>query len=77
MQICACPSDNLITHRNVTSIDTTGYSISNSSAVGAMPKLTWQSGTAAGSSEFGTVLNANNTNLYQDRQIQVSTRLRF
>ena len=70
-------SFNLLNHQNVTSIDTTGYSISNSSAVGTPSKLTWQSGTAAGSSEFGTILNANNTNLYQDRQIQVSTRLHF
>ena len=70
-------SFNLLNHQNVTSIDTTGYSISNSSTVGTLSKLTWQSGAAAGSSEFGTILNANNTNLYQDRQIQVSTRLHF
>lgn len=70
-------SFNLLNHQNVTSIDTTGYAISNSSVVGTPSKLTWQSGTAAGSSEFGTVLNANNTNLYQDRQIQLSARLHF
>ncbi len=70
-------SFNLLNHQNVTSIDTTGYSISNSSTVGTDPKLTWQSGTTAGSSEFGTVLNANNTSLYQDRQIQLSARLHF
>ncbi len=70
-------SFNLMNHQNITSIDTTGYSISNSSSVGGLSKLTWQSGTKAGSSEFGTPLNANNTNLYQDRQIQVSTRLHF
>ncbi len=70
-------SYNLLNHENVTSIDTTGYSISNSSTVGTPSKLTWQSGTAANSSEFGTVLNANNTNLYQDRQLQISARLHF
>ena len=70
-------SFNLLNHQNITSIDTTGYTISNSAAVGVSPKLTWQSGTQAGSSEFGTRLNGNNTNLYQDRQIQVSARLHF
>lgn len=70
-------SFNLLNHENVTSIDTTGYSISNSSTVGVGPKLTWQSGTTADSSEFGTPLNANNTSLYEDREIQVSARLHF
>ena len=70
-------SFNLLNHQNVTSIDTTGYSISNSSTVGVDPTLTWQSGTTAGSSEFGSVLNGNNTNLYQDRQIQLSAKLHF
>ncbi len=70
-------SFNLLNHENITSIDQTGYSISNSSTAGSLPKLTWQSGTTVGSSEFGTPLNGNNTNLYQDRQIQVSARLHF
>ncbi len=70
-------SFNLLNHQNITSVDTTGYSISNSSTVGVNPKLTWQSGTKAGSSQFGTPLNGNNTNLYQDRQLQVSARLHF
>jgi hypothetical protein len=70
-------SFNLLNHENVTSIDTTGYSISNSSAVGSLPELTWQSGTTVGSSEFGTPLNGNNTNLYQDRELQLSARLHF
>ncbi len=70
-------SFNLLNHQNITSVDTTGYSISNSSTVGVAPKLTWQSGTKAGSSEFGTRLNGNNTNLYQDRQLQVSARVHF
>ena len=69
-------SFNLLNHSNVTSIDTTGYSITNS-AIGQPPLLTWQSGLKAGSSEFGTVLNANNTNIYRDRQVQVSARLHF
>jgi hypothetical protein len=70
-------SFNLLNHQNLTSIDTTGYSISNTSTLGLEPRLTWQSGTAAGSSEFRTPLNANNTNLYQSRQLQVSLKLHF
>ena len=70
-------SFNLLNHQNITSIDTTGYTISNSSTVGVAPKLTWQSGTKANSSEFGTPLNGNNTNIYQNRQLQLSARLHF
>ena len=70
-------SFNLLNHQNITSVDTTGYTISNSSTIGAPPRLTWQSGTKPGSSQFGTRLNGNNTSLYQDRQIQVSAKLHF
>jgi hypothetical protein len=70
-------SFNLLNHRNITSIDTTGYAIANTTTLGLEPKLTWQAGTTAGSSEFGTPLTANNTNLYQDRKFQVSARLHF
>jgi outer membrane receptor protein involved in Fe transport len=72
---------NLLNHQNVTSIDTTGYTISNSSSLTGTPKLTWQSGVSklgvATGSEFGTVTNANNTSLYRQRQIQLSVRLHF
>ena len=68
---------NLLNHQNLTSIDTTGYSISNSSTVGTPSKLTWQSGATVGSSEFGTPLNGNNTSLYQNRQFQLAMRLHF
>ncbi len=64
-------SFNLLNHQNITSIDATGYAISNSSAVGGQPRLTWQTG------QFGVHLNGNNTNLYSDRQIQIAARLRF
>ena len=70
-------SFNLLNHQNVTSIDTTGYALTNSSSINQPSLLTWQSGIKAGSSEFGTVLNSNNTSLYSDRQIQVSARLHF
>jgi hypothetical protein len=70
-------SFNLLNHRNVTGIDTTGYTIANTTTIGEQPTLTWQSGTTAGSSEFGTVESTNNTSLYQDRQFQLSARLEF
>jgi hypothetical protein len=70
-------SFNLLNHQNITGIDTTGYTIANSSTVGGDPTLTWQSGATAGSSEFGTVLSTNNSNLYQDREFQISARLHF
>ena len=71
-------SFNLLNHTNVTSIDTTGYSITGASSLNTLPKLTWQDGGSTGAgSEFGTVVNANNTNLYHDRQIQMAVRLHF
>ncbi len=70
-------SFNLLNHQNITGIDTTGYTIANSSTLGLAPTLTWQSGTKAGSSEFGTVLSTNNSSLYQDREFQISARLHF
>ena len=72
---------NLLNHQNITSIDTTGYTIQNSSSLTDLPRLAWQSGVnKAGvvtGSEFGTITNANNTSLYHQRQIQLSARLHF
>jgi hypothetical protein len=69
---------NLLNHVNVTSLDTTGYVITGAPSVTTSPKLTWQDGGTTGTgSQFGTVLNANNTNLYHDRQIQIGVRLHF
>ncbi len=70
-------SFNLLNHQNITGIDTTGYSISSSSTVGQLPLLTWQSGLTPNSSEFGTRLSGNNTNLYTDRQFQIAAKLHF
>ena len=68
---------NVLNHENLTSLETTGYSVANSSTLGEGPKLTWESGTAANSTAFDSPLNGNNTNIYMDRKIQVSTRLSF
>ncbi|HEY0785327.1 MAG TPA: hypothetical protein VGD62_05605, partial [Acidobacteriaceae bacterium] len=71
-------SFNLLNHTNVTSIDTTGYSISGATSLDSLPKLTWQNGGKTGTGpEFGTVTNGNNTNLYHDRQLQLAARLHF
>ncbi len=61
---------NLINHQNVTAIDTVGYYISGASSAGANPVLTYQS-------TFGSVTNANSTNLYRERQLELVARLRF
>ena len=72
---------NLLNHQNITSIDTTGYIVQDSSSLTGIPKLNWQSGVnklgVVTGSEFGTVTNANNTSLYRQRQIQLSLRLHF
>ncbi len=69
---------NLENHTNVTSLDTTGYAISGAGSLTTLPKLTWQDGGKTGTgSQFGTVLNGNNTNLYHDRQFQIAARLHF
>jgi outer membrane receptor protein involved in Fe transport len=74
----AVESFNLLNHQNVTAIDTTGYLVTGASSLYTPPKLTWQDGGTTGTgSEFGTVTNANNTNLYRDRQIQLAARLHF
>ncbi len=71
-------SFNLLNHTNVTSLDTTGYVITGASSLTTLPKLTWQDGGSTGtSSQFGQVLNGNNTNLYHDREFQVGARLHF
>ena len=71
-------SFNLLNHTNVTSLDTTGYTITGASSLTSLPKLTWQDGGAKGTgSEFGTITNGNNTSLYHDRQLQAAFRLHF
>jgi hypothetical protein len=66
---------NVLNHRNVTSIDTTGYFISNGSTAGSSPTLTYNTNGAL--PLFGTVRNANSTTLYRERQIQLGMKLFF
>jgi hypothetical protein len=61
---------NVFNHQNVTTTDTTGYTISGASSASTLPRLTYQS-------TFGNVTNANSSTLYRERQIQLAFRLVF
>ncbi|MDR3753228.1 MAG: carboxypeptidase regulatory-like domain-containing protein [Terracidiphilus sp.] len=85
-------SFNLFNHRNVTELETTGYSIESGGASGTLPTLcyltintngyagcgtTANSGTGTPIGAFGQSLNVNATNFYRERQIQIGVRVRF
>ena len=59
---------NLLNHQNVTSVNTTGYSIGG--ATPASATLTYQT-------NFGVVNNANSVIAYTQRQVQLGIRLHF
>lgn len=68
---------NLFNHRNVTDIETTGYSIGAGSLDGSLPTLTYLTGLKANSTEFGQPLSSNSTSYYRERQFQFGLRMRF
>jgi hypothetical protein len=68
---------NLFNHRNVTAIETTGYSIDGGGLNGSFPTLTYLTGLKANSTAFGQPLNSNSTSYYRERQFQVGLRMRF
>ncbi len=67
---------NVLNHQNATSIDTVGYSISNTKSYNDTAHLTFLSG-ANGQPRFGTITNSNSTTLYRERQFQFALRLHF
>jgi hypothetical protein len=67
---------NVLNHQNATSIDTVGYSISNTKTYNDTAHLTFLSG-ANGQPRFGTITNSNSTTLYRERQFQFAMRLHF
>jgi hypothetical protein len=69
-------SFNLLNHRNVTELETTGYTI-KSGTTSTLPSLNFLTGLKANTTAFGQPLNANATNFYRERQIQFGLRLRF
>jgi len=70
-------SFNLLNHRNVTSIETTGYTIESGTASGGLPTLNFLTGIKANTTAFGQPLNTGSTNFYRERQIEFGIRLRF
>ena len=84
-------SFNLFNHRNVTQLETAGYSIENTSPIPTLCFLTINTvtnGASCGSTTtltgtgtpipaFGQPLNINSTNFYRERQIQLGFRMRF
>jgi hypothetical protein len=69
-------SFNILNHQNVTSVNTTAYTMST--VVGATPaqSVNYMSGNAA-NGVFGATTNSNNNNIYTPRQIQLGVRLHF
>ncbi len=68
--------NNVMNHRNVTNIETIGYTLSGVKTSTGTGKLTYLSG-ANGHAAFGTVMNANSTRTYTDRQIELVMRWIF
>jgi hypothetical protein len=68
---------NLFNHRNVTEVETNGYSIEPAGLNGTLPTLIYLTGLKPKSAAFGQPLNTNSTYLYRERQIQFGLRLRF
>jgi len=67
---------NVLNHQNVTSVNTTAYTMSTT--VGATPaqSVNYISGNAA-NGVFGAKTNSNNNNIYTPRQIQLGVRFHF
>ena len=68
---------NLFNHRNVTEVETIGYSVAPGGQDGSFPTLTYFTGLKANSTAFGQSLNSNSTSYYRERQIQFGLRMRF
>ena len=63
-------SFNILNHQNVTSVNTTAYTMSTVNGVNTL------SGNSA-NGVFGAKTNSNNNNIYTPRQIQLGLRLHF
>jgi hypothetical protein len=68
---------NLFNHRNVTDIETIGYSVAPGGQNGSFPTLTYFTGLKTNSTEFGQPLNSNSSYYYRERQFQLGLRLHF
>ena len=70
-------SFNLLNHRNVTRLETTGYYINSGSASGALPTLNFLTGLKPNTVEFGQPLGINATNFFRERQVEIGLRMKF
>lgn len=70
-------SFNLFNHRNVTELETVGYTIEPGGANGSLPTLNFLTGIKSGQTEFGQPLNVNATDYYRQRQIQFGVKMTF
>ena len=67
---------NVMNHENVTSTETIGYFVDNSSTNTNSGRLTYLDG-ANGTAAFGSITNANSGTFYRQRQFQAGLRLNF
>ena len=70
-------SFNLFNHRNVTELETVGYTIESGGANGSLPTLNFLTGIKSGQAEFGQPLNVNGSDYYRQRQIQFGVKMTF
>ncbi|HTB98831.1 MAG TPA: carboxypeptidase-like regulatory domain-containing protein [Terracidiphilus sp.] len=70
-------SFNLLNHRNVTELETVGYTIEAGTPSGGLPSLNFLTGLKSGQTEFGQPLNINATDFYRQRQFQFGVRFSF
>ncbi len=70
-------SFNLLNHRNVTQLETVGYTLGAGTASGGLPTLNFLTGLKSGQTEFGQPLDVNATTNYRERQIQFGMRMSF
>ena len=67
---------NVLNHRNVTHIETMGYSLKGMKTSTETGELKYLNG-ASGHAAFGAVTNTNSTRTYTDRQIELIMKLIF
>lgn len=67
---------NFMNHKNITRLETAGYSIRGESTATGMGRLTYLDGSD-GYSAFGQPTTSNNNEVYRDRQVEVILRLIF
>ena len=68
---------NLFNHRNVTEVETIGYTVAPGGLNGSFPTLTYFTGLKSNSTAFGQPLNSNSSYLYRERQVQFGMRMHF